>query len=101
MPALVAGIHVLLSSRIKDVDGRDKPGHDGVRVSINTKVGIRSRFPGAAHHEVVRCRPGIATDTASGTVPDQIQARRRAGAFDRKCGITALANISSDAIALS
>jgi hypothetical protein len=29
MPALVAGIHVLIVSRIKDVDGRDKPGHDG------------------------------------------------------------------------
>ena len=28
MPALVAGIHVFLSSRLKDVDGRDKPGHD-------------------------------------------------------------------------
>jgi hypothetical protein len=30
MPALVAGIHVLNgSSAKKDVDGRDKPGHDG------------------------------------------------------------------------
>jgi hypothetical protein len=29
MPALVAGIHVLLfSPSFKDVDGRDKPGHD-------------------------------------------------------------------------
>ena len=27
MPALVAGIHVL-GARKKDVDGRDKPGHD-------------------------------------------------------------------------
>jgi 2-oxoglutarate ferredoxin oxidoreductase subunit beta len=32
MPALVAGIHVLLTLR-KDVDGRDKPGHDGLRGS--------------------------------------------------------------------
>jgi hypothetical protein len=30
MPALVAGIHVLLNGRTKDVDGRDKPGHDGL-----------------------------------------------------------------------
>jgi len=29
MPALVAGIHVLRPCEIKDVDGRDKPGHDG------------------------------------------------------------------------
>jgi len=29
MPALVAGIHVFLAGfRPKDVDGRDKPGHD-------------------------------------------------------------------------
>jgi hypothetical protein len=27
MPGLVPGIHVLLEA--KDVDGRDKPGHDG------------------------------------------------------------------------
>jgi hypothetical protein len=30
MPGLVPGIHVLAVSRGKeDVDGRDKPGHDG------------------------------------------------------------------------
>jgi hypothetical protein len=28
MPGLVPGIHVLLPSRLKVVDGRDKPGHD-------------------------------------------------------------------------
>jgi hypothetical protein len=28
MPGLVPGIHVLLSCCCKDVDGRDKPGHD-------------------------------------------------------------------------
>jgi hypothetical protein len=28
MPALVAGIHALLFLVKKDVDGRDKPGHD-------------------------------------------------------------------------
>jgi hypothetical protein len=29
MPGLVPGIHALAKS--EDVDGRDKPGHDGVR----------------------------------------------------------------------
>jgi hypothetical protein len=29
MPALVAGIRVLIND-VKDVDGRDKPGHDGL-----------------------------------------------------------------------
>jgi hypothetical protein len=28
MPALVAGIHVFSAERGKNVDGRDKPGHD-------------------------------------------------------------------------
>jgi hypothetical protein len=28
MPGLVPGIHVFLSVAKKDVDGRDKPGHD-------------------------------------------------------------------------
>src|SRR5262245_31180265 len=31
MPGLVPGIHALLSCRAKDVDGRDKPGHDDGR----------------------------------------------------------------------
>ena len=30
MPGLVPGIHVLLAARNKDVDGRDRPGHDDV-----------------------------------------------------------------------
>jgi hypothetical protein len=30
MPGLVPGIHVFLSSTMKDVDGRDKPGHDAL-----------------------------------------------------------------------
>ncbi len=39
MPGLVPGIHVLLSYRSKDVDGRDKPGHDGVdRPRSNAKI---------------------------------------------------------------
>jgi hypothetical protein len=28
MPGLVPGIHAFLSCGTKDVDGRDKPGHD-------------------------------------------------------------------------
>jgi hypothetical protein len=30
MPALVAGIHVFLSTPKQGVDGRDKPGHDRI-----------------------------------------------------------------------
>ena len=34
MPGLVPGIHVLLHISKKDVDGRDKPGHDECEVTI-------------------------------------------------------------------
>jgi hypothetical protein len=34
MPALVARIHVLMRQREQGVDGRDKPGHDGIDDSI-------------------------------------------------------------------
>src|SRR5262252_2032553 len=40
MPALVAGIHVLVAYLIKDVDGRDKPGHDVESASITSTAGI-------------------------------------------------------------
>jgi hypothetical protein len=30
MPGLVPGIHVLLVAIKEDMDGRDKPGHDGI-----------------------------------------------------------------------
>ena len=29
MPGFVPGIHVFTGAKNKDVDGRDKPGHDG------------------------------------------------------------------------
>jgi hypothetical protein len=31
MPGLVPSIHVLLPLHAKDVDGRDKPGHDDIK----------------------------------------------------------------------
>jgi hypothetical protein len=39
MPALVAGIHVLGPGSKKDVDGRDKPGHDIVDYSWTSGPG--------------------------------------------------------------
>ncbi|MBA4037558.1 MAG: hypothetical protein C0480_23485 [Bradyrhizobium sp.] len=37
MPGLVPGIHVLLFYHEKDVDGRDKPGHDGENIEGTTR----------------------------------------------------------------
>src|ERR1700675_955140 len=42
MPGLVPGIHVLCSAR-KDVDGRDKPGHDGVNSQADVLPSLRAK----------------------------------------------------------
>ncbi len=52
MPGLVPGIHALITSQIKDVDGRDKPGHDVGERSITGKVGISHH--GYAEHPAFR-----------------------------------------------
>jgi hypothetical protein len=39
MPGLVPGIHVLVSIRQEDVDGRDKPGHDEKRIIFRQQLG--------------------------------------------------------------
>ena len=38
MPGFVPGIHVLKRGKFKDVDGRDKPGHDEDNV-VNSALG--------------------------------------------------------------
>jgi hypothetical protein len=47
MPALGAGIHVLFYSK-KDVDGRDKPGHDGALNTLCAGIEFMAR-PYAGH----------------------------------------------------
>jgi hypothetical protein len=50
MPGLVPGIHVFLYATNKDVDGRDKPGHDvycaaaGIRCSGAWRARRRTEF---------------------------------------------------------
>jgi hypothetical protein len=41
MPGLVPGIHVLLHDE-KDVDGRDKPGHDENHVAAGGRFAINA-----------------------------------------------------------
>jgi hypothetical protein len=64
MPGLVPGIHVLIAEHSKDVNGRDKPGHDENISKINVRW-YNARFPGGCstkRSEVVRRRPGIVTN---------------------------------------
>ena len=42
MPGLVPGIHGLLSRGMKDVDGRDKPGHDGETEKLQRQCSNRA-----------------------------------------------------------
>src|ERR1700691_1883093 len=54
-------VKILLSAHVVPCTGAHNP-----------KVGLMViGFLGAAQHEVVRCRTGIATSAASGTIPDQ------------------------------
>jgi hypothetical protein len=50
MPALVAGIHVLV---FKDVDGRDKPGHDE-REALTFPPSCPALCVGVRKHAVLR-----------------------------------------------
>jgi hypothetical protein len=43
MPGLVPGIHVLLAIKTKDVNGRDKPGHDAKTIRGHANAGHHSR----------------------------------------------------------
>ena len=45
MPGLVPGIHVLLAGG-KDVDGRDKPGHDEACGQLNPPTVMPGLVPG-------------------------------------------------------
>jgi hypothetical protein len=60
MPALVAGIHVLWPCNSKDVDGRDKPGHDKSKDVGGRDIGVRKHavlwtaMPG--HDAMLNCR---------------------------------------------
>jgi hypothetical protein len=61
MPGLVPGIHVLGATANKDVDGRDKPGHDGYGTCVSKDEGQkRQMVPDAAdaapHHEMMPAR---------------------------------------------
>jgi len=38
MPGLVPGIHVFLSIRGEDVDGRNEPGHDDVTMFVTQSL---------------------------------------------------------------
>lgn len=56
MPALVAGIHALPRFSTKDVDYRDKPGHDGAEKCLN-EIGNRSMRTGGPDIHVFTPHP--------------------------------------------
>jgi hypothetical protein len=52
MPGLVLGIHAFVSAVRKDVDGRDKPGHDEIWPRKN-------RNPVCDHQALIRLAQGL------------------------------------------
>jgi hypothetical protein len=55
MPGLVPGIHVLVITK-EDVDGRDKPGHYGGKVSAAKPTRLRSNTTSGASQNDFRKR---------------------------------------------
>jgi hypothetical protein len=57
MPALVAGIRGLRAIEAKDVDGRDKPGHDERRRAANDtrrpREAKEQSAPGISLHDII------------------------------------------------
>src|SRR6476620_3275015 len=72
-------IHVFRAARCKDVDARDKPGHDELRVSIAAATGLRYRyFPKkeTAGNRHDRLRPRTASHGARTALVRGFRARR-------------------------
>ena len=99
---LVPGIHVFSSAGIKDVDGRDKPGHD-VRKRATTKTPLAPsrcvpRAPGRVHSAEMSMR---AARPAPGRIPARSAfptvMRRRCGWWPRSAGLLTRAKAMSAA----
>src|SRR5580692_11934492 len=76
MPTLVAGIYVFFAERKQDVDGRDKPGHDG---SLETKKLAELRKLRARRAKTVRRMAVVAV--ADGHGAEQHLLRRHGDEF--------------------
>jgi hypothetical protein len=64
--AIVPGIHALNFNSIKDVDGRDKPGHDDVDGSASTTAGmIRFKDQTLEHNPIALTRKSLGWDSQS------------------------------------
>ncbi|MEH2671051.1 hypothetical protein DXU07_17125 [Bradyrhizobium elkanii] len=59
MPGLVPGIHVFVSTQRKDVDGRDKPGHDGAEESVHSICDCPALAGGGSLTDVLPLRPAL------------------------------------------
>src|SRR5712671_6513006 len=73
MPGFMPGIHVLIASPIKDVDGRNKSGHDVDRVSTTPTLRMR---PAALRHSkpkgvaIFACRSFTNVSASDHSLPD-------------------------------
>ena len=91
MPGLVPGIHVFLGIETnQDVDGRDKPGHDGstLRVQSHLAPGLRRRIA-TEFDTVVQAERAVVPEleTAGLNAPAAPARRARHLADDVFCGV--------------
>jgi uncharacterized OsmC-like protein len=70
MPGLVPGIHVFIPCPLKDVDGRDKPGHDGQKDIHMDAAGLRALQAPIKERYKADPKAGFVTLKAKGTLDD-------------------------------
>jgi hypothetical protein len=77
MPGLVPGIHVLTASPKKDVDGRDKPGHDGDMCHAGTISLHHDYFP--IHGRIIMARKARKYSKKASADVERVMKKRKAG----------------------
>jgi hypothetical protein len=77
MPGPVPGIHVLTASRKKDVDGRDKPGHDGELCLAGTISPRADYFP--IHGRTIMARKARKYSRKASADVERVMKKRKAG----------------------
>jgi ABC-2 type transport system ATP-binding protein len=82
MPALVAGIHVLKTPKMKDVDGRNKPGHDEQARRSHFRF-IRFTTPKPVPSSVAASRNRNAAVMSVNETPAALATRGLCKTFDR------------------
>jgi threonine aldolase len=94
MPGLVPGIHVFMVTTEKDVDGRDKPGHDAV-----IRDPTMPYTPAPSDPKAAPVRINLLSDTQTRPTPGMREAIARAAVGDEQIGDDPSVNLLCERVA--